>query len=83
MSALGHLQTSVCELLMSALPALALNGTRAYGQVKITARPRNRLLSALSNADFGLLRPHLTLVDFPLRYDLENRTRQLNTSFPS
>src|ERR1044071_3151513 len=38
---------------------------------EILSRPRNRLLSALSVSDFGLLPKRLQFVDLPVRYDLE------------
>jgi hypothetical protein len=38
--------------------------------------PRNRLLAALSPADFGLLQPHLKPVTLKLRQDLEKPNRR-------
>jgi CRP-like cAMP-binding protein len=42
-----------------------------------SARPRNQLLSALSDSDFGLLQPNLEFVDLPLRYDLEKSNKPI------
>jgi CRP-like cAMP-binding protein len=41
----------------------------------------NRLLSALSDKDFGLLAPHLELVDLPLRKMLERHQRKVTAIY--
>ncbi len=38
---------------------------------------RNRILSRLSQADFGFLEPHLESVDLPLRHNLEIRNKPI------
>jgi CRP-like cAMP-binding protein len=43
-----------------------------------TSRPRNRLLAALSAADFRLLQPHLTPITLKLRFDLEKPNRRID-----
>ncbi len=43
-----------------------------------SSRPRNRLLAALSGADFGLLQPHLQSMTLPLRQDLEKPNRRID-----
>jgi len=42
------------------------------------SRPGNRLLAALSAADFGLLQPHLQPVSLKLRLDLERPDRRID-----
>jgi CRP-like cAMP-binding protein len=42
------------------------------------SRPGNRLLAALSAADFGLLQPHLQPVSLKLRQDLEKPDRRID-----
>jgi CRP-like cAMP-binding protein len=42
---------------------------------------RNRLLSALSDDDFGLLRPHLQPVALPLRRDIERPNRRIDAVY--
>ena len=44
---------------------------------KIPPRNANRILSRLSQADFGLLEQHLTAVDLPLRKQLEMSGRPI------
>src|SRR2546423_3436213 len=43
-----------------------------------SSRPANRLLTALSAADFGLLQPHLQPVSLKLRLDLERPDRRID-----
>ena len=45
---------------------------------KSPSKPRNRLLAALTTADFGLLRPHLEPVSLGLRKDLEKANQPIN-----
>lgn len=42
---------------------------------------RNRILTALSPADFRLLEPHLETVSFPVRHRLEIRNRPIKTAY--
>ena len=48
-----------------------------------TAKPRNRLLAALSPADLLLLQPHLTPVTLKLRQDLKSPITEFPTFISS
>jgi hypothetical protein len=43
--------------------------------------PRNRLLAALTLADFALLQPHLRPVALPLKTQIERPNRRIETVF--
>jgi CRP-like cAMP-binding protein len=43
--------------------------------------PRNRLLAAMSAADFALLRPHLQPINLPLRYEMERPNRPIDSVY--
>ena len=45
------------------------------------ASSSNKLLSALSTADFGLLEPHLEPVALPVRKDLEKPNKPINVVY--
>ena len=42
------------------------------------SRNSNRILNAMSSADFGLLQPNLEAVDLPLRQDLEKPNKRID-----
>jgi CRP-like cAMP-binding protein len=43
--------------------------------------PRNRLLAAMSKADFALLQPHLQPMHLPLRHDMERPNRPIEAVY--